>query len=161
MASNGPGGGVGGEWIRLEQESMAPSPRFGASLTTCGTEILLFGGCQEYSSGSMCYFSDLYRLALRLTADSELSYNWELVPATGHAPAPRESHCACYIKGTMECVRCTFFNHFPSTSVVRRTLHFRRNGLNRFRQLFQWEADPLILSCLEGMVRVGSSWIDA
>ena len=116
MATNSPGGGVGGEWIELEQESMAPSPRFGASLTTCGSEILLFGGSQEHSSGAIRYFNDVYRLALRLTADSELSYSWEFVPTTGHAPAAREGHCACYIKGTLECVFCIFFKHIISTS---------------------------------------------
>ncbi|KAI6660081.1 Host cell factor 2-like [Oopsacas minuta] len=95
------GGGVGGEWIKLDQESMAPPPRFGASLTICGNEVLLFGGAQEDSSGEMKYFNDLYRLALRLTLESELNYNWELVTYTGDIPPPRESHCACFIKGEL------------------------------------------------------------
>ena len=97
--SVGEGEGIGGDWLKLDQESMAPPQRFGASLTTCGNEVLLFGGAQEDSSGEMRYFNDLYRLALRLTLESELSYNWELVPSTGQAPSPRESHCACYVKG--------------------------------------------------------------
>ena len=153
---------MGGEWIKLEQESMAPSPRFGASLTTCGNEILLFGGCQEESSGSMRYFNDLYRLALRLTAESELSYNWELVPATGHVPPPRESHCACYVKGNMECLLFVVSSiTFLQLPVVRRALHFRRNWNNRLRRVFQWKTHLLILSCLEAVVRVRGTGIHA
>ena len=103
MASSDPSTGAsekGGTWVQLEQQSMAPPPRFGASLTACGDEVLLFGGCQEDASGGMHFYNDLYRLALRLTIESELDYIWEMVPSTGQIPAPRESHCACAVKGT-------------------------------------------------------------
>ena len=90
------------EWIRMpapkdDDASPAPKPRFGHSICSYGTYVVIFGGLGENS----IYLNDMWVIDTKDWEGDE-GFSWQYVnPGGSYWPKGRDSHSMCAVRNTL------------------------------------------------------------